>query len=238
MTGCELRCHKMRNLRPGKHLLLRTAWAEPTCVHSYVCTRVHLCVHMYPCVCIHYTPTWTLRKLNINMYKTLQVAQSRLGTNNTWWEWNAFQVSVKQPLSASGKQKPKLFCVQARAHLWDRLCCLRVAVQFPIWLLHDKMMRMAAKGLHGSLSSWKNPRWLNWLTTRVFLQIVLKRTVAQNWGIRMATTKLLQHLSGGNTQAKVRLCGHITWISFHRAVRYLCAYITYSEKHKVKNEGV
>lgn len=118
------------------------------------------------------------------------------------------------------------------------LCCLGAAVQFPIWLLHGEMLSMAAKSLHGSLGSWKNSRWLNSLTTWVFLQMVLKRRVTQNWGNGMATTKLLQHLSGGNTQAKSRLCGSTTWISFQRAVRYLCTYITNSEKHKVKNEGM
>lgn len=120
----------------------------------------------------------------------------------------------------------------------DGLFCLGAAVQFPIWLLLGEMLSMAAKSLHGSLGSWKSPKWLNSLTTQVFLQIVLKRRVTQNWGNRMATTKLLQHLSGGSTQAKCRLCGSTTWISFQRAVSYLCTYITYSEKHKVKNEGM
>jgi len=36
---------------------------------------------------LHYTPTWTLRKLNINMSEPPEVALSKLGANNPWWEY-------------------------------------------------------------------------------------------------------------------------------------------------------
>lgn len=128
------------------------------------------------------------------------------------------------------------FFVSRQKHTYrHRLCCLGAAVQFPIWLLHGEMLSRAGKSLHGSLSSWRSVRW-DWLTTWVFLQIALKRWVTQNWGNRMATTKLLQHSSGANTQAKDRLCGSTTWISFQRALRHVCTYATYSEKHKIKNK--
>lgn len=73
------------------------------------------------------------------------------------------------------------FSVSRQEHTYrDGLCCLGAAVQFPIWLLHREMLSTAAKSLHGSLGSWESPRWLNSLTTRVFLQIGLKRRVTQN----------------------------------------------------------
>lgn len=56
MTGSELRCHKVRNMRPGEHLLLRTAWAA-TCMCALLC--VPLCTFVYTHVCAYnnYTPT-------------------------------------------------------------------------------------------------------------------------------------------------------------------------------------
>lgn len=51
----------------------------PARVHSYVCTHVRVCIHVYPCVCIHYTPTWTLRKLKFCQklkFKSLSVLQT------------------------------------------------------------------------------------------------------------------------------------------------------------------
>lgn len=52
MTGYELRCHKMGSLRPGKHLLLRAAWAG-TCVCAQLCVPTCTFVYAHVSMCVH-----------------------------------------------------------------------------------------------------------------------------------------------------------------------------------------